>query len=334
MTDNLDIHPDFRAIKARQLTLKRTPLAILNGILSLVNRIKSRKFGSIIAREAIAAPDGHRVPLLRIRPEGVPSPAPALVYYHGGAFIMKHAPQHIANAVRYAREANCCVIFVDYRLAPKWPFPAGFDDCFAALRWTFDNAATLGIDAQRIAVGGDSAGGTFAAAAAQRAVQEERIRLCGQLLIYPLTDGDDSWPSAAAFASVPPFKSMSRAPLWEAYVGHAFVAGMPRYAAPLHGESSGVAPAYVETAEFDPLHDEGIAYADALRARGVDVTSRDVAGAVHGFDLLAPGSAISQSAVDARTGFLREVFRTADPSGPGAAAGFRPRAEAAGAVAP
>jgi len=310
MTETFDIHPDFRSIKARSLTLKRLPLAVLNAILSVVNRLASRKFAPIITRSAIAAPDGHRVPLLIIRPEDLGSSAAALVYYHGGAFIMKHAPQHIANAVRYAREARCCVIFVDYRLAPKWPFPSGFEDCHAALRWAFENAATLGIDRERIAVGGDSAGGTFAAAAAQRTVQEAGARLCGQMLIYPLTDGDDSWPSATAFASVPPFRAMSKAPLWEAYIGHALVAGMPRYAAPIHGELAGVAPAYVETAEFDPLHDEGMAYAEALRVRDVEVSLREIAGAVHGFDLLAPGSEVSKAAIDSRVEFLRRVFRT------------------------
>jgi alpha/beta hydrolase fold len=133
MGKNLDIHPDFQSIKGRALTLGRSRLAMMNGILTAVNAIRRRRFRTIISREKITGTDGQRIPLLIVTPEKLHSPSAALVYCHGGAFIMKHAPQHIDNAVRYAREANCRVIFVDYRLAPRYPFPAGFDDCYAAL---------------------------------------------------------------------------------------------------------------------------------------------------------------------------------------------------------
>ena len=310
--NQLNIHPDFRAIKGRELATKQWQLTLMNGLLSTVNALANRKFGRIVTAEKIPGIDGFRVPLLMIRPETLETPSAALVYFHGGAFIMRNAPQHVANAVRYAQEANCCVIFVQYRLAPKHPFPAGFNDCYAALQWAFTNAGRLAIDKQRIAVGGDSAGGAMAASAAQKAAHEGGIKLCGQLLIYPVTDCDGKWPSTTQFANVPPFKGHSSQALWAAYLSHPVADGVPKYAAPIRGDLSSLAPAYVETAEFDILRDEGRAYAQALLAKGVEVFSNETRGTVHGFDLMAARSAISKEAMEKRIGFLRKVFRSKD----------------------
>lgn len=309
MSSNQDIHPDFYSIKGMATTVKRWPLAVMNGFLSAVNALSLAKYKALVSRETITSVDGYRVPLLIITPENSSSPSAALVYYHGGAFVLKHAPPHIDNAVRYAREANCRVIFVDYRLAPKFPFPAGFDDCYAALLWTFANADRLGIDKQRIAVGGDSAGGALAAGVAQKAVHEDGIKLCGQLLIYPVADSGCQWPSVMKFASVPPFKALPYLALWEAYLGQPLTAGTPRYAAPLQGDVSGVAPAYVETAEFDPLRDEGNAYAQALLDKNVDVTWNATQRTVHGYDLLVAKSGLSRAAMASRVQFLHKIFQ-------------------------
>jgi len=308
MSTAFNIHPDFLSIKARPMSLKRWPLAVMTSLLSTVNALHRRKFKTLIVKETILSSDGHRAPVLIIKPEKLIASAPALVYYHGGAFVMKPAPQHVENAVRYAQEAQCVVIFVEYRLAPKHPFPAGFNDCYAALRWTISNASKLGIDQRRVVVGGDSAGGALAAAVAQKAVHEERIKLCGQLLIYPVADADCKWPSTSAYADVPPFKAASPLAIWEAYLGQSPKTGVPRYASPIHGDLSGLAPAYVELAEFDILHDEGDAYAKALLAKNVEVEVNDTQGTVHGFDLLAANSGISKAAMQSRIQFLQKVF--------------------------
>jgi acetyl esterase/lipase len=245
-----------------------------------------------------------------IRPAHLKTSAPVLVYCHGGAFILKHSPQHIENAIRYAQEANCCVLFVDYRLAPKHPFPAGFDDCYATLVWARQNAEKFGFDNQRIAVGGDSAGAAIATGMAQKAAHEDKITLCGQLLVYPVTDSDCKTPSGTAFADVPPFKNFSRRAMWEAYLGQSPATAVPRYAAPLHGDLAGLAPAYVETGEYDPLRDEGADYANALTANGVEIDLNQTRGTVHGFDALVPASKISQDAIARRVQFLRNIFGT------------------------
>lgn len=316
MNNSFDIHPDFQSIKARTLSLKRWALALMRNLLAAVNALHRRKYKAIVSRERIDGPGGHRIPVQIIRPENPSVPCPALIYFHGGAFVMKHAPQHLENAVRYARESGCCVIFVEYRLAPVNPFPAGFEDCHAALRWALANAETLGIDARRVAVGGDSAGGALAATVAQRARHEDGIELCGQMLIYPVADVACARPSTSAFVDVPPFKAASLASLWDVYFKDPLAAGVPRYASPIHGELSGLAPAYVETAEFDMLHDQGHAYAQALIASGVEVEQNDIKGAVHGFDLLAADSEVSKAAMQSRIGFLRRIFGCAG-TGPG-----------------
>jgi acetyl esterase len=310
MSTTFNIHPDFQAIKGRKLSLKPWAVSLMGNLLATVNALHRRKFKTIVSRQTIASLDGYAVPVLHIRPENLSSPAAALLYYHGGAFIMKHAPQHLENAVRYAREGNCCVMFVDYRLAPKHPFPAGFHDCYAALRWVWSNADELGVDKRRIAVGGDSAGGALAAAAAQKALHEDGIKLGGQLLIYPVTDARGKSFSSSAYANVPPFKDASPSALWAAYLGHPVSAGVPRYASPIDGDLASLAPAYVEIGEFDMLHDEGYAYAQALTAQGVEVELNETKGTVHGFDLLAANSDISKAAMARRIEFLKKVFST------------------------
>lgn len=311
MNTPLAIHPELLSVKGRTLPLNRWALVPLQMLLSGVNALHRRKFKDIALRTKIPSFDGYPVPVAIIRAENLNTPAPALVYYHGGGFVLRPAPQHFENAVRYAREARCVVIFTEYRLAPQYPFPAGFNDCYAALGWTLSNAEQLGIDKARIVVGGDSAGGCMAAGVAQRALQEDGTPLCAQLLIYPCVDLLCTRPSISAYASVPPFKNASTVAIAEAYLGHAASQGMPRYASPLRDDVSGVAPAYVETSEFDLLHDQGIAYAQALIDKGVHVELNDIKGSIHGFDLMAAGSSVSGAAMQRRIEFLRHAFDNA-----------------------
>jgi acetyl esterase/lipase len=307
MVAPLDIHPELRAVRSHSLPNNRWALAAMQNLLAAVNVIHRRKFKSIIKGTKIVSFDGYPVPVLMIRPEHLSSDAPALVYYHGGAFVMKPAPQHLENALEYAREAGCVVAFVEYRLAPKHPFPAGFNDCYAALQSIISNAEQLGIDKQRLVVGGDSAGGGLAAGVAQRAWQEGGITLRGQLLIYPCVDLICRRPSIAAFADVPPFKRAPTRSIAEWYLGRPPSEGMPRYASPIYGDVTGVAPAYVETPELDILHDQGIAYAHTMREQGVDVELNEIKGGIHGFDVLAASSSLAKEAMRRRIQFLRRV---------------------------
>jgi len=308
MNTDIHIHPELQAVKAHTLPENRWALAGLQLFLRLINRIHQRRFKRVLTRTRIQSCDGHFVPILIIRPEHPQSSVPALIYYHGGAFVMEGAPPHVENAVRYAGEAHCAVIYVEYRLAPQHVFPAGFNDCYAALLWTRANANQLGIDATRIAVGGDSAGGTLAAGVAQRAAEEDRIALRGQMLLYPAVDLLCSRPSMSMFKDVPPFKDVSAARTAKTYLGRAPSKPLPQYASPIDGTFAGLPPAYIEIPQFDPLHDQGVEYAQLLTASGVEVEQNDVSGAIHGFDVVAPKSSVSHEAVNHRIQFLKGIF--------------------------
>lgn len=283
-------------------------LAIMRMSLGMVNGLHRRKFAALLTRVDVPSTDHWLVPTLIIRPAALNSAAPALIYYHGGGFVMRPIPQHLENAVRYAREVPCIVVFPEYRLAPGHVFPAGFNDCYATLTWMISNVASLNVDATRVAVGGDSAGGGLAAGVAQRALQEDRFALRGQMLLYPNVDLACARESMRRFSDMPPFKGHSNLRTAEAYLGHPVSSGVPRYASPISGNLTGLAPAYIETPEFDPSHDQGNAYARALAVEGVEVELNEIGGGLHGFDLLVPSSGISNDAMCRRIGFLRRIF--------------------------
>ncbi len=310
MTTPFNIHPDFQNVRAVKLSLNPLFLALMNGVLHLAAARKWAKYKTIATPHKVTGVDGHKVPVWLIKPAHITAPAPALVYCHGGAFILKHSPQHIETAVRYAEEANCCVLFVDYRLAPTHPFPAAFNDCYAVLTWATQNATALGIDKQRIAIGGDSAGAAIATGIVQKITAENTLSVCGQLLVYPVTDSDCKTASSTAYADVAPFKKLVMRDKWNAYLGRAAAAAVPLYAAPLHGNLQGLAPAYVETAEYDPLCDEGKLYANALISAGTNVIFNETKSTVHGYDTVAPDSELSRQAMKTRVQFLRNIFNS------------------------
>jgi acetyl esterase len=209
---------------------------------------------------------------------------PLLVYYHGGGWVVGDLDTHDSVCRFLAREAGVRVLSVDYRLAPEHPFPAAVDDALAALRFAAREAAALGIDPARIAVGGDSAGGNLAAVVAQLAVRgSESPPPAFQLLFYPVTDLSKKHASYRLFADG--FFLTERQMDWyrDHYLAHEDDALDPRVSPLLAKDLAGLAPAYVATAGFDPLRDEGEAYAARLRDAGVAVTLRRHPGQIHGF---------------------------------------------------
>jgi acetyl esterase/lipase len=208
------------------------------------------------------------------------------VFFHGGGFILAAAPHHYALAREYASRARCRVVFPDYRLAPKHPFPAAAHDCADTYCWTLQNAETLRIDPTRVAVGGDSAGGDLAAVTAQMARDLGWTRPVFQLLIYPVTDRRMQTASAKAFRDTPLWNTALSEKMWRFYLPDAGDEPVC-YASPIEAASfADLAPAYVEVADFDALRDEGIAYAQALRNAGVPTELRRTKGTPHGFEVL------------------------------------------------
>lgn len=259
-----------------------------------------------ISERLIEGPGGSL--RLRIyRPEG-PGPFPLLLFIHGGGWVLCSLDTHDNVARELCIGAGAVVVSVDYRLAPEHRYPAAIDDCFAALEWTAAYAAEIGGDPARIAVAGDSAGGNLAAALALKTRDEGGPRLVGQLLIYPVTD----YPSdaMASYAENNEGFGLTRESMehyWDQYLGEA-PADSP-YAAPLRARDlTRVAPAFVVTAEYDVLRDEGEAYGGALNAAGVPVEVARYDGVNHGFFSLGGLVGAATQAVEDACAWLKARF--------------------------
>lgn len=250
--------------------------------------------------------DTEEMEILCIAPRGVVTDA-ALVYYHGGGFLFGAAGYHYRLAREYALRTPCCILFVQYRLAPRAPFPLPVEDAYAALQWTVENALRLGISEDKIAVGGDSAGGALATAVSLMA--RDRMGFCPrfQLLVYPVTDRRMQSASMHRYTDTPMWNSKLNHLMWMGYLPN-LSAGTISYASPAEAESlADLPPAYVETAEFDCLRDEGIAYAHALRDAGVPAVLCNTRGTMHGFDI-AENAHTSRVAVARRIKYMRSMF--------------------------
>lgn len=237
--------------------------------------------------EALAIPAPHgSIPARIYTPNVVRAAnglAPCLVFFHGGGWVIGDLDSHDVVCRKLAQEGQLIVISIDYRLAPEHKFPAAVDDAIAATRWIADNAGSLGIDAARLTVGGDSAGGNLAAVVAIAAREGEGPTIAGQVLIYPAIDFALTHPShSEPETSILLTHSVIR---WfrDHYLSSAADIHDWR-ASPARVKSlSGLPPAYVLTAGADPLRDEGDEYASRLRQAGVPVTHRTFPGQFHGF---------------------------------------------------
>jgi len=207
---------------------------------------------------------------------------PALLFFHGGAFRVGDLDSHEPVCRLIAGAVGCRVIAVDYRLAPEHVFPAAVDDAMAAARWVEANASELGVDPNRIAVGGDSAGGNLAAVVAQLAHKEGEPRIACQLLMFPVTQFGSPFPSMQEFGVGYLLEKDALEYCYERYAPRELWSDA-RVSPLLTQEIAGLPPAYVMLAGCDPLHDEGLAYAKKLRAGGVKVDVADYHGLIHCF---------------------------------------------------
>lgn len=208
---------------------------------------------------------------------------PVLVWFHGGGWVIGSVEGSDATTRKLANDSGCAVVSVDYHMAPEYKFPAPFEDCYTATKWVADNAASLGVDGSKIAVGGDSAGGNLAAAVSIAAAQRGGPKISYQVLIYPVTDHSYDTPSYSSNANGYLLTIGSMKWFWNHYL-NSEADGKNPLASPLQQpDLSGQPPALVVTAEFDPLCSEGEAYAERLRAAGVPVEAKRYDGMIHGF---------------------------------------------------
>ena len=249
----------------------------------------------------------HPIPVRAYHPKGAPRPAPALLYLHGGGFVLGDLETHDATCRALAAAFGAPVVAVDYRRAPEHPFPAAVEDAFDGFTALVAAAPELGLDPAQIAVGGDSAGGNLAAVVAHCARDAGGPRPSFQLLVYPATDMRRHHASHQTFARG---FHLDR-PLLDYFTRHYLVDQRrvedPRASPLLAPDLAGLPPALVITAGFDPLRDEGEAYAQALRAAGVPVTLERRATLLHGFWTMSGVLAEARQAIEAAGAALRQA---------------------------
>ncbi|WP_231189528.1 alpha/beta hydrolase [Haladaptatus sp. DYF46] len=228
---------------------------------------------------------------LSITDEGIPirvyvpaeeGPYPTLVYLHGGGWVIGDTAMYDATCRAITNAANCMVVSVDYRLAPEHKFPIPLEDCYTAAEWVFDTAEMMQVDTDNVAIGGDSAGGNMAAAVAQMARDRDGPSFARQVLIYPVTDHEFDTPSYEENAEGYLLTKADMEWFWDHYLRDD-IDGQHSYASPLKAQDlQELPPTTIVTCGFDPLRDEGAAYAGQLEAAGVDVNHIHYEDAIHG----------------------------------------------------
>ncbi|NTY59994.1 alpha/beta hydrolase [Mycolicibacterium sphagni] len=254
---------------------------------------------AMVGREGAAA-----VPVRIYR--GAPSPSPAVIYCHAGAFVLGNLDTDHRQCVELARQGACTVISVDYRLAPEHPYPAALEDAAAVLAWAWTTAQELGLDRDRLALAGNSAGGALATGLAQQSAAETVPPVVGLLLHQPVLD-DRPTASKAEFRSTPGFDGVAAELMWRHYLGQTVPS-----AAAVPGRSHqmiGAATTFITCSELDPLRDEALEYARQLLRAGVRTDLHIFGGTCHGFDSLCPDWELSKALLAMQAEALRRFFR-------------------------
>ena len=235
----------------------------------------------------IVRPDGTKIRLRIYQPKTITKPVPVMLWLHGGGYLIGRPEMDDLPCIQFVQELGICVVSVDYRLAPKHPFPAGLDDSYAALQWVVSQAQQLGVDIERIAIGGESAGGGLAAALVQYTCDRQEIHPLFQLLVYPMLDDRTVLRPEIDDSNSPTWTQKNNRFGWESYLGQACGAeDVPAYAVPARRDNlTNLPPAWIGVGSEDIFHDEDVAYAQRLRNQGIACELVIVPGAFHAFDV-------------------------------------------------
>ena len=312
----MPLHPQVRALLQQIADSGAKPyhqVSVEEARRAFLTRAKLPPSDAIVGKvedRTIPGTDGHAIPLRIYTPPGV-GPFALLVYFHGGGWVVGNVDTHDAVCRELCGRANLVVVSVDYRLAPEHRFPAAAQDSIDATRWAATNAASLGADPARMAVGGDSAGGNLAAAVALHLRDDGGPALAAQLLVYPAVRLDGAvTPSMVDNATGFGLQRADMEWFCGHYLGSTEAGSHPLASPALARTLANLPPALVQTCEFDPLRDEGEDYAKAMRAAGVDVTHTRYDGSIHSawslFTVLEPGRRM----VDEAVGWIRERLRS------------------------
>lgn len=263
-----------------------------------------------LTREKISVPlnDGGSIRALIYYPACTKAEnMPCIIFYHGGGFVYNAAPHHFTLAKNLAKATGAKVIFPDYRLAPKHPFPAAVNDAFDTYTYVRSNCSALGIDKSRIVLCGDSAGGNLSAVTCLIAKERGIAQPLAQMLLYPFVDSDATAPSMLEFTDTPMCNSKAAIKYNKAYIPDGAIGKHEYFSAVDAPDHSELAEAYIETAEFDCLHDGGVKYYNKLLSSGTKAELFETKGTMHGYDI-ATKSQTYALCMKKRTEFLKRVF--------------------------
>jgi acetyl esterase len=307
----MPLDPQIAAVLAQAAAMNNKPLAELGvggarSQLAMLCAMGGRSSAILaeVSNRTIDGPAGQ-VPVRIYRPVG-DGPFGVLCFFHGGGFVLGDLNTHDGVCRQIAADAECVVVAVDYRLAPEHPFPAAVEDCDAAVRWVAANAESLGGDPNRLAVGGESAGGNLSAVMAQRMRDHHGPVLAAQLLVYPACRMVGE-PTPSMLANAEGYFLTAEDMQWfmDCYLSDPGEANLVTVSPALAKDLSGLPPALVISAEFDPLCDDGEEYALALRDAGVEVSMTRYDGAIHGFWNFFSLLTLGRKAMDESTSWLR-----------------------------
>jgi acetyl esterase len=307
------LDPEAAALLVKLQEMGMRPYEDLGGVLRARSAIESGRWmqgekAEIHTRDVLVAGDAGRLPARVYHPEPG-AVLPLVVHFHGGGWVGGSIAAADRPCRALALAAHCVIVSVEYRLAPENPFPAPLRDCVAATRWLAAHAAEIGADGARLAVMGDSAGGNLAAATALVLRDEGGPVITHQVLLYPALDQGGSYPSRAENAT----GHLLTAGSMDWFRAHYGADPADPYASPLRAPSlAGLPPATIVVAGFDPLRDEGVAYADRLRADGVAADLLEWPGMVHGFFWMAGELQAARDLTDHLAAVLRRALRCGD----------------------
>lgn len=300
MFQDLDLRPEYlQAI--REGSAQMRPPTVIDDSLSITDEI-------------IAGTDANPLPLRIYRPKSTTEALPALLWIHGGGYILGSIDDNDDLCMRFVKDANCVVVSVDYRLAPEHPYPAPIEDCYSALKWIADNAEAINIDPHRIGVAGASAGGGLTAALTLLARDRQYPSICFQMPLYPMIDDQNQTPSTNEIKEGFVWNQKTNEAGWKMYLGEIYgTENIPAYAAPARAEDYHNLPyTYTCVGQLDPFRDETLTYVTKLAQAGVDVEFHLYPGAYHGFEAINPNADVSVRAVNeyiqaVKKGFERVV---------------------------
>jgi acetyl esterase/lipase len=306
------VHPELQHVvrKMPKLTYSKKNLWLIH---VLTRYAPPSRVPQEILVENVFIPTANNQKKIRLRiykRKSLTASMPVLLWLHGGGYVMGHPEQDDGSCIQYVRELGIIVISVDYRYAPKYPFPVGLGDCYTALQWVVAHAQDLGVDGKRIAIGGASAGGGLAASLIQFTHDRQEIKPIFQLLVYPMLDDRTVLRSKIDNNDHIVWNQRSNRFGWESYLGTRCGAeNVPEYSVPARRkELTGLPETWIGVGTLDLFHDEDLAYAQRLKECDVKCEIYTVPGAFHGFDVFDPQLPIVRDFRESQVLALKKCF--------------------------